>query len=286
LWLQEGIAKREESRWRPRLPLDEPGLSDELARRAWRDGTSVGIDQLGNSIALQPTAEAASVAYAETQSFLLFWVRHNSEAALQLLLRELRELGGARTDSALRGVSGYSLDQWVLRWQREFLAVAPTMPMRDAALPEVDDRGVQLVQGLRLGQLLLGRRHWETASEVFAALPAEQPRVPALCFRHALAELARGRLSAAEEALGTVDSMSHLDGAWLSVHGRLSSQAGRVAAANESFERSLAFAPTVERVACRGEAQTDRSAASGVPMLPTTEPWRSLCLDSIGTETP
>lgn len=286
LWLQEGLAKREESRWRPRMPFDDPAMAHELSRRAWLAQRSVGIEQLGASIALQPTAEAASLAYAEVQSFLLYWVKLNGEAALRLLLQELRGLGVARTDAALRAVSGYSFSQWVLRWQREFLALPSSIPLAEGATVEVEQNTAELVQGQRLGQLLLGLRHWETASEVFAALPSQDPRAPAVAFRHTLAELKLGRLQAAKEALGTAESMSHLDGAWLAVHGRLSSQLGEVALANESFQWSLYFAPTLERVACRGEAERDHPAPPLTPVLPTTEPWRSLCLDALGTETP
>ncbi len=72
LWLQEGIAKREETRWREGRPFDQQRSADQIAKRALLEGSSVGIDQIGPSIAMLPSAEAAGIAYAEVESFMDF----------------------------------------------------------------------------------------------------------------------------------------------------------------------------------------------------------------------
>jgi len=79
LWLQEGIAKREETRWREPRPFDPKDWADETAAHALRQGRQVGIDKLGPSIAMLPTPEAAATAYAEVQSFVGFFVREQGE---------------------------------------------------------------------------------------------------------------------------------------------------------------------------------------------------------------
>ena len=60
LWLQEGIAKREETRWREPRPFDPKDWAEDTAARALRHGRQVGIDKLGPSIAMLPTPEAAN----------------------------------------------------------------------------------------------------------------------------------------------------------------------------------------------------------------------------------
>ena len=55
LWLQEGIAKREETQWRSTRPLDDRARHTEQARAALLAGEDVGIDRLGPSIAMLPT---------------------------------------------------------------------------------------------------------------------------------------------------------------------------------------------------------------------------------------
>ena len=74
LWLQEGIAKREETRWRSPRPLDSTPPADSVARAAILSGRSVGVDKLGPSIAMLPTPEAAATAFSEVTSFVAYWV--------------------------------------------------------------------------------------------------------------------------------------------------------------------------------------------------------------------
>src|SRR5690606_27582187 len=109
LWLQEGIAKREETRWREQRPGDGEPSADAIAHRAMVTGRSVGIDKLGPSIAMLPTPEAASIAYAEVTSFVSFWIREHGEAALQLLLADLKGTGSESADQAMVSVTGYPL---------------------------------------------------------------------------------------------------------------------------------------------------------------------------------
>jgi len=118
LWMQEGLAKRFEVRWRPPRPFDRPEWADSGARNAALDGRSVGIDKLGPSIAMLPTPEAAGIAFAEVTSFMHFFIEQNGEAALRLLFADLRGNGAAGPDQALLSVTGYDLAAWNARWQR------------------------------------------------------------------------------------------------------------------------------------------------------------------------
>ena len=72
LWLQEGIAKRQEQRWREARPFDGGDAADRVAWNALQSGTSVGVDSLGPSIAMLDSADAAGIAFAEVKSFIAY----------------------------------------------------------------------------------------------------------------------------------------------------------------------------------------------------------------------
>ncbi|MGC4064216.1 MAG: hypothetical protein QM784_06145 [Polyangiaceae bacterium] len=279
LWLQEGIAKRLESRWRAPLPQDDPRSARRQVKTALREGRTVGIDRLGPSIAMLPSPELAATAYAEVEDFLAYFVEQSGERALELLLIELRSLGSSNTDRALRGVSGYSLAEWMRKWQHG---------VREDTVEDADATADARIdyRNLRLGMLLGERRHWAAAIKRLEGASATVARDPEANHRVALAQLMLGRLQAARATLALADERRHLDGTWLAMQGRVEELLGHRDAAESAFERSLSFAPTLERVACRGEATSDREESAGASILPMIEPFRGLCLDARGTSIP
>ncbi|HTV18978.1 MAG TPA: hypothetical protein VMG12_09915, partial [Polyangiaceae bacterium] len=145
LWLQEGVAKRQEQRWRPPRPFDDSGEHDSVAERALANKQSVGVDNLGPSIAMLPSADAASIAFSEVTSFINYWIAQNGRSAFRLLLADLKGLAQRDPDAALRSVTGSGLQDWILRWQnylRTEVARA-NEPAADAA----DSAGMKAILG-------------------------------------------------------------------------------------------------------------------------------------------
>ncbi|MGH7271008.1 MAG: hypothetical protein ACREJ3_11310, partial [Polyangiaceae bacterium] len=103
LWLQEGIAKREEVRWRDPGPFDNRPPPEDIAARGMALGLAVPLGKLGPSIAMLPSADQAMVAFAEVTSFVRFYVDSEDSAggsgALPKLLSAIRS--GDSTDHAL-----------------------------------------------------------------------------------------------------------------------------------------------------------------------------------------
>ena len=161
LWLQEGMAKRLESSWRGPRPFDEPGWADATAYRAQLEGRSVGIDRLGPSIAMLPTPEAASIAFAEVTSFVAYFAREAGEPALKLLFADLKGSGQHGADVALRSVTGYTLAEW-----NTALAAGPLAPAHGPAEggPSAGHGGRDLARRVRLSDLLFERGHSRAAS--------------------------------------------------------------------------------------------------------------------------
>ena len=284
LWMQEGLAKRFEVRWRPPRPFDRPDWADNGARNAALDGRSVGIDKLGPSIAMLPTPEAAGIAFAEVTSFMHFFIEQNGEPALRLLFADLRGNGPAGAEAALLSVTGYGLSEWNARWQR-FLR-EPVKPSAEVALHAVAPRAQgDAGRRVRLADLLAGRGYGrESASEVEPLL-ISLSRLPQVRARVASGLYAAGDDAGAERALGTVAEIDGLYGPWFALAGRGFKRRGQPAEADPAFTLGLSTDPLSDEVACEGYAGLRNHAESGVaaatepkePPLPTRPAWLELC---------
>jgi hypothetical protein len=283
LWLQEGIAKREETRWREPRPFDPKDWAEDTAARALRRGRQVGIDKLGPSIAMLPTPELASTAYAEVQSFMGYFIQEQGEPALRLLFADLKGLGLDDPNSALRSVSGYDLGAWNRRWQKHLFesSFGQAAPANSAPPPRGFDPR-DLARRARLGDLLLqGGFGTEAALTLAPGVAGTEPFFRA---RVARAELARHDPEQAALRLGAETEIDGLYGPWFGLRGRLLEKTDPKGA-ERSFELGLASDPLAEEVACHGRFSIGTelddpnyhpeasSAGVGVP----TDATRALC---------
>ena len=91
LWFQEGVAKREESRWRDSDPSDNYPSPDSLAAVGFDHGLGLDLDKLGPSIAMLPSADQAMVAFAEVQSFVQYMLEKAGPESLPKVLVAMRD---------------------------------------------------------------------------------------------------------------------------------------------------------------------------------------------------
>lgn len=279
LWLQEGVAKRQEQRWRPPRPFDDSGEHDEVAGRALATGRSVGVDNLGPSIAMLPSANAASIAFSEVTSFINYWIAENGRGAFQLLLADLKGLEQRDPDPALRSVTGVGLSEWIARWQAWLRTQAPpeaasdevptsdvarwrawmrARPFRGAAKKALSPDATPAaapapdMRSVRLGDLLLGGQHYEAAAHVYGQALAGAPTVSALRFRASQAELAAHHRDAARDRLGRVEELDGPHAGWFALKSRLDAEAGDRESAEEASRMATSLDPWSELVACEG----------------------------------
>ena len=288
LWLQEGIAKRQETRWRSPRPFDHTGY-DEISRAALLAGESIGLDQLGPSIAMLPSAEAARTAYAEVSSFIDFWVAENGEAALRLLLADLRGIGKPDADTAMRGVTGYPLGVWLARWRKALLE-----PSRKADRVEGGGGGLRpagpvnygvrartrdVVRSVRLGDLLFARGHAEASAAQFDRAVASAASEASVRWRAARARIGMGHPEMAGERLGDLETVDGPSGPWFALRGRLLAESGDGDGAERSYELGIALDPFSEVVACEGHwtAVVLTGESRPPPFLPRVLSRRQLC---------
>jgi hypothetical protein len=274
LWLQEGIAKREETRWREPRPFDRRRDADEVARRALLEGNSVGIDQIGPSIAMLPSAQAAAISYAEVQSFMDYWIRTNGRAALTLLLTDLKGLQAREIDEVMLGITGYPLRYWIAGWQK-FLRSLPDASARDAGAE------LSVRQEVRLIDLLADRGHYEPSLRYANVGTTKAPTQPAVQFRRAAIQLRlSGDAQEVSAGFGDVNALAGWDGQWLGLHGRLLREVGERARAEAQFRLAIAVDPYAEHAACEGVgAPFDALDARTLPEDPTR---RALCVEARG----
>jgi hypothetical protein len=283
LWLQEGVAKREEARWRDARPFDDPTWADVMARRALESGRAVGIDNLGPSIAMLPTPEQASIAYAEVSSFVTHFVAESGRPALELLFLDIKGTRRGDASPALKSVSGYDLSQWNRRWQAALLAVPPRDPRaeRQTLRPTSDPR--TLARKSRLGDLLFQRGATKAALSVYDEALGVAPHEPAVRFRAAWASLFVPEPQPDEwrKRLGSLSEVRSAHGGWLALDGRRRNEDGAGVEASKTFDHALGLDPLSEEAACEGHPAL--ASHTTPPTSPASPDKKRLC-DAVRAE--
>lgn len=284
LWLQEGVAKREETRWRPATPTDEAIPADAIAAAGLAQGLGRPLDGIGPSVALLPSAREAMVVYAEVTSFVRFLSGDRAGALgapvdsmmLPRLVKAYAE--GLDTDAALKKVSGRDLKEWNAIWRPWVATQAKPLPPSIGLDPKhaaghgqgAAANHAKEARALRLGELLLGRGHAKAARaklDPLEALGLEDVLVGA---RVALARLRAGDLAGAKGAL--VDPARLLTdlGLWWATRGDVLTEAKAGPDAEASYRTAVAHDPLSEQAACGWAA----AAPAGDPVATVA---RDLC---------
>jgi hypothetical protein len=289
LWLQEGLAKRQEIRWRAPRPFDGQPPADDIAREAFLTGQSVGIDHIGPSIAMLPSADAASIAFAEVSSFVEYLFDESGRPALMLLFQDLKGLGTENASAALQSVSGYDLTEWVARWHARLESNAvhrassgEPVAQNDDALRELTEHSMPVgsrdrARRVRTAELLYARGAPALASLRLRGVLAGDPADPGVRWRLGRSLVAQGKPDDAAPLFASPDGLALSHAGWFAFQGRYRRARGD-AAARESFDISKALDPYLEDAACEGEVRTpdDKGGLRDAP-LPVDPAARALC---------
>lgn len=178
LWFQEGVAKRQETRWRDRDNCDDFPSPDSIAAVGFDKGLGRDLDNLGPSIAMLPSAEHAMVAFAEVESFVKYWMREAGEGALPRVLVAMRDNDSDDVSAAIRASTGKDLTSWNTLWRREIAQASRQLPPEvSLGAPMAQEHG-KAGRALRVAGLLSERGHSSAVLKVLvpaqAILPQEQ----------------------------------------------------------------------------------------------------------------
>jgi hypothetical protein len=274
LWLQEGIAKREEHRWRDAQAFDDiPDFAKE-AYKAQVSGKAVGVDAIGPSIAMLPSAEAASIAFAEVTAYMQYWIERNGPHALSLLLRDLEVAPDA--ESAMRSVSGYGVAEWQLLWREalEGKFESPEISEENEPSERLGPRALGRV--LRLTELLTVEGFAAEGAEIAAPELDRASHSAAYRFLVGRAALLSGRQDA-ELLLGRLEDVEGPHAGWLALHGATAWTESSHLGAESIFQQAVGLDPLLPEVACRGKILVGNEPTFRSDVSLVEGPGRDLC---------
>jgi hypothetical protein len=164
LWLQEGVAKDMEIRWRELDMYDERPDLESVVRAAIAKGEYLPLDKLGPSVAMLPSAHAAEIAFAAATAF----VRHlRQELGAEGFHAYLRALAEGGVQDALSKVTGRGFSEWHGAW---LASVERRASVSGAANEPSVDRA-EVAKRSRLARLLVQRGHGDAALAELARAP-------------------------------------------------------------------------------------------------------------------
>jgi hypothetical protein len=251
LWLQEGVAKRQETRWRDRGPFDDHPSPDAIVTRGIEMKLDLPLDRLGPSIAMLPSADAAMVAFAEVTSFVRYMADESPPDALSKLFGSLR--AGSSPDDALHDATGAALKEWDLRW-RAHLAEEPHQTLsavfglggKHGDLQELSKRA-------RLAELLMGRGHpAEALGQIDRVTSPDALEDPSIRYLRARILESLDRVTDGAPLVSDPASVASSFGPWWAIRGRWARARGDDGIAGASFFEAIAADPLDIESACEG----------------------------------
>ncbi len=255
VWLQEAIAKFLDSRWRDggdqfRLTVRQQGLLAEALRK----DDLVTFEEMHPSLAKLPTAERASLAYAQLATLMQYCFEEGGDDVLN---RALPAIAGGRDprDALASAVGADDFAALEADWRR-WIAAQPLVERRLQELPTVLDGGddmdldpllaqrQDLARFVTLGDILREAGEVEASLVEYAkAIPEDEPPSPLLSNRIAQANLDLDKPGPAKLALER--SLEDYPEFALShkTLGQLHLQQGRLEAARDELQQAVAIHP-------------------------------------------
>lgn len=202
VWLQEGIAKFLETRWRrddPALPHDP--ASKQLLQDAAAAKELLDFDQMHPSVALLPTQRAAALAFAQVSSFVAMFYDDYGGEGLRALIDRVGD--GQDAKKAAARVAKTSWPNLEKRWRASLDDDSQAPPARllqrylaGEATEQDEVAGVELERArkfVRLGDLLWTRSRPAAASVEYGKAHEAAPGDPVVASRYARSAIAGGR---------------------------------------------------------------------------------------------
>lgn len=179
VWLQEGLSKFLEARWRAPAGLDLSPSMQHLLAKALASGKLIGFEAMHPSMAKLPRAEDAALAFAEVTTAVACLFARGGTAALREVLAAVREGGDAATAVGRAYGGSGSWKDFERAWRHYMVALRyKTLPGMEPVVPKYkkkatgappseDDASAGLGEAeryLRLGNMMLLRNRLRPAN--------------------------------------------------------------------------------------------------------------------------
>jgi tetratricopeptide (TPR) repeat protein len=214
IWLQEGIAKYSETRWRGKGG-ELSGWSARLLEDALRRNKLITFAEMHPSMAKLPSQEAAALAFAEVELAIEYLKERGGRVLMNRVLDLVSE--GESAEGAVAEALGVPFQAFLAEWKR-YLSSRPLPgggsrhpeklrfkgdPKHGGAHSEWAEIPDERARGFaRLGAIFRERGRWAAARVEFAkAVERVGKGVPVLSDQYALAAMMSGQDDEAERAL-------------------------------------------------------------------------------------
>jgi tetratricopeptide (TPR) repeat protein len=122
IWIHEGIAKYEESRWRSATSLYLNPLNRTLLAEALQTGTFVTFEQMEPSLVRLETPQQVQLAYAEAASSVEFMLSRVGYPGLREIFQEMARTDGRGARRPIEQVLGISFAAFEDEWKQSLRA--------------------------------------------------------------------------------------------------------------------------------------------------------------------
>jgi tetratricopeptide (TPR) repeat protein len=264
IWLQEGLAKFLETRWRgqPGMAVDETSLW--LLQKAAKEKKLIPFAAMHPSIAKLPTQEMAALAFAEVESAIRLLYQHGGQTALTNLVAAMAH--GASDEQAVAQAYGKTFAQFEQDWrdglgkprkepqaqapgagrplERKQLVFKEDAKKRPAEAREDRPTDPEAKRAARLGEIFFARRRWAAAAHEYGRARARMTReVPLVSRRYAFAQIQLGKFGEAESALEAAVSRDPQDEAAQVLYARVLAKRGESLKARAALDAGIAVDP-------------------------------------------
>ena len=137
VWLQEGLAKYLESRWRTDDGAELTVHQQTLLAKALRDETFVPFEKFRHSMAYLDSGDEAALAFAQVATLVQHVLEIGGEEVLPVIIRRIRD--GEEPELVVAEAAGYTSFEALMTGWRLWVAEQPLVSKRVAALPVVLD---------------------------------------------------------------------------------------------------------------------------------------------------
>lgn len=177
IWLHEGIAKFQETRWQmaPGPHLDAP--QEDLLAKSLAQNQLITFDQMHPSMAKLPSQEAAGLAFAEVHTVIAYLFKKKGYAGIRQLLQNLKN--NMEMDQALMSSFGVDLNGLWQDWLADIKGIGlkeypgliqqnlkfkrPGQKDEDVEEDYISIKEKEVKDWTHLGELLRARNQWIAA---------------------------------------------------------------------------------------------------------------------------